>query len=144
MREFTLTTRIMGELHIVVLFSDDGVWTDHEGLQRLIGDAASYFGHVDEGVYNHAKAGYTDQLVKALGVPPVVALRRITPEVGRCHFYSGCPGASLACQFGSGAVPECFMADGPDSVVRAQLHRMAWAMIEGAYVVIVRRGVGVV
>lgn len=144
MREFSLSTRIMGSLDILVIFSFDGIWDGHECLQELLGSASDYFGHVDEGVYNHAKAGYTDKLVQGLGVSPKIALRRVAPEAGRCHFTVECSRVSSMCHVGSGGVPECFMADGPDSEVRAQLHQMMWAMIEGAYVVIVRRGIGVV
>ncbi len=144
MRKFSFLTQAMGPMEVVAVFSVEGVWEGHETLQELIGEVASYFGVVDEGVWNHAKAGYTDPLVQGLGVPPEIVLRRITPEVSRCHFTRGCPKVHQDCHIGSGAVPECFMADGPDPETRSQLHQMVWAMLEGSFVVIVRRGLSVV
>jgi len=148
MREFTFNTRILGPgVRVVVIFrdKDSGVWIGHERLQKLLGDAADkYFGHVSEGDYNHAKAGYTVPLMQALGVGPEVALRRLPAELAVCHFSGGCPREGPDCWFGSGSVPECFMASGPSVEVRTQLHQMVWAMIEGAWVVIVTRGQDVV
>ncbi len=139
MREFDINTKILGPIRICVIFSRDGVWEGHEDLQRFLGESAQAFTEVDEGVYNHAKAGYTDPLVKALNVKPQVALNRLDDPVTSCHFRGGCLEQSGICYAGSGMTPSCFMAGGPTDEMREPLHRLVHGMLQGTYVVIVTR-----
>lgn len=134
-----MNTSILGLIRIMVIFSRNGVWEGHEELQKLVGATVKEFTEINEPDYNHAKAGYTAPLVKALNVTPQIALQRMGSDVTWCHFKSSCREVSEDCWAGSGSSPSCYLADAPTGELRVQLNKLVHAMLQGGHVVIVCR-----
>lgn len=141
MRDFVIPTKIMGDLRFTVIFSQSGVWTNHEELQAVLREVSRNFTVVSEHVWNHAKAGHTAPLVKQLNLQPQAVVRRIPLEISSCYALESCPLAQpRMCWAGSGKAPECYMPTAPDgNRIKGDLHQIIWSMMGGGYVLIVER-----
>lgn len=133
-RRIKLQTREMGDLHLMVVRSQQGVW--EAAWEPLRGTPyAEYVTVVSKETLDHALHGWTSPLVKALGPAPNLILHRLSPDAKQCRLWDRCIFYRKAdCQPKAPKMPTCFEPVGVPPEIGYEVLRL-WH--ETVYVVVV-------
>ncbi len=106
-RRLLIPTVEVGDLDLFVVYARGGSW--EAAWEPLRGSSlAELVPRTDKATYDHALRGWTLPLVRALGLPPEGALRKL-PAGGRlCAERGGCPLKGPACHPLHKRMPWCF------------------------------------
>lgn len=137
-RRLKLLPREIGELQLYLIYETDGVYESY--WRPLQGhEVTTLFTRIPQDVLDHALHGYTSPLVKALGIPPVGALRKLPPAArqcvnhGRCSLY-----VARDCVPTAAAMPWCFEPGGSeDEQVRKLGAEAIGLWREGVYILVI-------
>ncbi len=134
-----MNTAELGDLELFVVYSTRGRW--EPSWRPLQAHAiAGLFSQVTQEVYDHALVGWTSPFVKALGLPPQGALRKLPPASKVCAERSSCPLKGPECTPLHKRMPWCFVPSdlpkGEASTLGTEALRL-WR--EGVYLVAVDR-----
>lgn len=129
-------TAELGDLEVYVIYSVDGAWEQHwKPLQGT--EVATLATFVPKETLDHALKGWSSPLVKALGLAPSGALRKL-PKVSqecrlrrKCTFYR-----PRDCQAANAKVPSCFEPDGLEGDVAVRAAELISMWREGVYVIV--------
>jgi hypothetical protein len=107
----------MGDLELYAIYAQGGAWeASWSPLQGTpLGDLLPV---VSKAVYDHALAGWTLPFVRALGLPPEGALRKLLPADKVCAERAGCTLKTISCQPLHKRMPWCFVPSGLDVPAR--------------------------
>jgi hypothetical protein len=138
-RQVRLPTYEMGDLVLLLIRSTKGQWeTEWEPLRGTVfGDL---FTVVSKEVIDHALHRLSGPLVKALGLPPAGALRKIPLEFRKCQRRDKCPMFDpKRCFPEAKKMPYgCFESDGvEDPIARLQATQAIDLWRNGVYIVVV-------
>jgi hypothetical protein len=130
-RRLKLVTVELGELELYFIYSVGGVYEPSwSGLSGWSG--CSLFTVMSLGVVMHALHGWTQPLVKGLGISPSGALRKV--GVG-CRDSAGCIFRGVDCHARGKVLPVCYV---PPGVVVGELgYEVIRMWREGVYVIVV-------
>lgn len=136
-RQLKLKTLELGDLELYLIYQYGEVWEDAwvaaQGLP-----IAELFTTVHFETMNHALRGWTSPLVKALGLSPAGALRKLPLKDRTCYKKTICPLYTKDCQPQSLKMPWCFE---PGSVVDITARRLGAEAIRlwklGVYLIVV-------
>lgn len=137
-RRLKIKTHELGDLELYLIYQYGERWEDTwERAQGL--EAMGLLTTVDKAMMDHALAGWTSPLVKALGIPPEGALRKL-PVMNRvcerrdpCPFYRPKECVPLATK-----MPWCFEPSGiEDPNARRLLAELVQFWRQGVYTVVV-------
>lgn len=133
-RQVKLQTREMGDLHLMLVRSQQGVWeADWEPLRTT--QYAEYVTKVSRETLDHALHGWTSPLVKALGPEPRLILHRLSPDSKQCAIWNDCIFYQKAdCLPKAKKMPNCFQPVGVPVELGYEVLRL-WR--DSVYVVIV-------
>lgn len=137
-RELTLPTRELGDLQLLLIYAKAGVWeAAWRPIQQL--PIAESFTVTTKAVMDHALRGWTSPLVKALGIPPDGAIRKLPSASRECHVRTECPMYHRAeCTPTHKKMPWCFQ---PGGLATDEERRLAADAIQkwraGVYLVVV-------
>jgi hypothetical protein len=137
-RRLKLDTREMGFLDLYLIYDEDGVW--EEEWRELQGEwYAPLLTTTSSEVLDQALKGYTQPLVKALGLSPQNCLIKIPEPARKCGARENCLFFDRGRCFPTAKkMPWCFV---PDGIEGAERNRLAAEVIrlwrEGVYVVLV-------
>lgn len=129
-----LQTRELGDLHLMLIRSQGGVWEEAwEPLRHT--RYAEFITVTNKEVLDHALHGWTSPLIKILGPEPKFILHRLSPDAHQCELWRKCifyrkkdcvPKAPL--------MPNCFQPVGVPPEIGYEILRL-WR--ESVYVVVV-------
>lgn len=137
-RKVTIPTRELGELSLYVIYEKAGSyepsWAPVQGKPFTDG-----FSRVSIEVWTHALKGWTHPLVKALGLPPEGAIRKLLPIEKTCEAQSTCPLFTKGeCTPLYKKMPWCFQPGGLDTLDQRRLGAEAIQMWrDKTYIVVV-------
>ena len=140
-RRLKLKTQELGDLELYLIYQYGKTWEDTwEPAQGL--SAMSLLTVVGKDVMDHALAGWTSPLVKALGIPPEGALRKLPVENRVCERKDPCPFyRPKECVPLHPKMPWCFDPGGiEDPNARRLLAELVKFWKEGVYTVVVVDG----
>jgi hypothetical protein len=111
-RELVLPTRELGELRLFLVYSRAGIWEESWRVAQGLSIAES-FTVTTKAIMDHALRGWTLPLVKALGIPPVGAIKKLPAVSQQCEIRTRCPMYHRAeCTPSHKAMPWCFQPGG--------------------------------
>jgi len=136
-RRLKMKTQELGDLELYLIYQYKEKW--EESWAPLQGESlTSLLTVVSQELIDHALIGLTSPLVKALGIPPVGALRKIpNPKCYRrdlCPFYS-----NVTCKPTHPKLSWCFEPDGiEDPLARTLGYDLIKLWRESVYVLVVK------
>lgn len=140
-RRLKVKTLELGDLELYLIYQHGDEWEDE--WRPIQGNPLTeLLTVVSKEIWDHALAGFTKPLVKALGIPPQGALRKL-PE-SSCSQRTHCPFYERKlCNARSKVIRHCFEPDVTDDPVARKLGSdliRLWS--EGVYVVVVNEDGG--
>lgn len=134
-----VTTKESGDLEVVAIWTkEDGSWEpDWEPLRGH--PITKLFTTVDKADMQHALKGWTFPLIKALGIPPYGAIRKLPVEARECAQKTTCASYdSKTCHPRSKKMPICYEPGGFDnSAAQIKASEVVQLWHEGVYVIVV-------
>lgn len=138
-RRVKLKTLEMGDLELYLIYQTRDTWEPYwRALQGA--EITSLLTVVSKETMDHAFAGWSKPLIKALGIPPVGALRKL-PHT-ECFLRADCPFYDRgSCTPKAKALRHCFELEGmSDEVSRKLGSELVRLWKEGVYIVLVQEG----
>lgn len=134
-RLIKLQTREMGDLHLMLIRSEGGVWeAEWDSLRQT--PYATYFTVIPKETLDHALHGWTSPLVKGLGPSPAMILHRLSPDSKQCAVWDKCVFyRKTDCIPKSPKLPHCFV---PVGVPTEQGYEVLRFWRDAVYVVVVQ------
>jgi len=137
-RRLKVKTAEMGDLELYLIYQYgqrwEETWVPAQGLE-----ATNLLTVVDKAVMDHALAGWSSPLVKALGIPPEGALRKLPVGNRVCERRDPCPFyRPKECVPLHSKMPWCFEPSGiEDPNARRLIAELVKFWREGVYTVVV-------
>jgi hypothetical protein len=128
-----LPTAERGELEVLALDGWEPDWAPLRGT--VFGNQLTV---MPREALNHALHGFSRPLSRALGIPPVGALRKIPKPSRACYARRKCPFfVPRNCSPTADKMPWCFDPDIEDEALRSAAARAIGYWREGVYVLVV-------
>lgn len=138
-RSLKIPTREMGDLDLYLIYQYGETWEpEWRPLQGT--ELAKLTTHISKETLDHALHGYTSPFVKALGLPPWGALRKVPTSHAVCAESKYCPSHNpRTCRPSDPKRPWCYQPGGfEDPEVRKQASELIRLWGEGVYVIVVQ------
>jgi hypothetical protein len=137
-RRLKVQTRELGFVELYVIYSTAGEWEpEWKALQGT--SLAALFTTLSKVNYDHVLKGYSSPFVKALGLPPQGALRKMAPQSHLCANRVGCTlFDKVDCLPTAKRMPHCYQPEGlPSEEARILGYEVVRLWREGVYVAVV-------
>lgn len=136
-RRLKLVTVEVGKLELFLIYSSNSVW-EPEWRPMQGHPIASLFTMTSKEVVDHALRGWTAPLTKALGIPPLGALRKLPVAAKGCMDRQKCPHYDQKdCNPAAKDMPWCFVPGGITDEVRQLASDVIQMWREGVYILLV-------
>lgn len=135
--EFSLPTREWGDVSIARVIPDGDDYWGHLSILRGTpwGDEISVVSGED---FSHALHGHATPLMRSLGRPPKIRLKRIPPEWRPCEAAKGCIAHQAHRCYPCGSVPDCYVPPMLTGEAQKLAAAVALAWRDGFYVIVVK------